>query len=304
MATNSHSSRMALKILLGFLFGGTLFLCSGCHIGLSPILPSNPLFKFQRQNVEPPRRLSFEERKEFRAKEVLRGANLPRTTPMLLRILENGDWRVDLAVQRAALDLLTDRRCKRAIPTIKKMIGMGSRFELVGHYSLCKIDPKQFPVRSLLDSLNSGGYDNIDRVTVAGYMARLKDPSQFHVIRTAITEGDAQQRESAVEWLWYFWPYQNDSLDGQQPIDLFPLLKVALYDSSRFVQDLAFQQYRFAPRHPLLKDDLEELLAASQIEYEKYSAKSILVYRYHRKEKDFPREMGSYWSRRKRTYME
>ncbi len=295
---------MTVKILLGLIFGGTPFLYSGCHFGLTPILPSNPHFEFERQNVEPPRRLSYDERVQFRAKEVLRNSKIPRNTPVLLKALDSGDWRVDLFVQHAALELLTARKCKRAVPTIQKMIGMGSRFDLLGHYSLCKVDPKQFPVRSLLDSLNSGRYDKLDAVTVAGYMATLKDPSQFNIIRNAILEGNAQQRQSAVQWLWYFWPYQNYSLNGEQPIDLFPLLKVAIYDSSRFVQDVAFQQYRFAPRNPVLKEDLEDLLATSQIEYEKYSAKSILVYRYNRKEKDFPREMGSYWSRRKRTYME
>jgi hypothetical protein len=304
VGTNSHSYRMTLKIHLGLIFGGVLFLYSGCHFGLIPILPSNPHFKFERQNVEPPRRLSYDERAQFRAKEVLRNSKIPRNTPVLLKALDKGDWRVDLFVQHAALELLTDRECKRAIPILKKMLGMGSRFDLLGHYSLCKVDPKQFPVHSLLDSLHSGRYDKLDAVAVAGYMATLKDPSQFHIIRNAILEGNAQQRQSAVQWLWYFWPYQNDSLGGQRPIDLFPLLKVVLYDSSRFVQDAAFQQYRFAPRHPGLKNDLEELLAASQIEYEKYSAKSILVYRYHRKEKGFPREMGSYWSRKKRTYRE
>ncbi len=281
-----------------------LLLLNSCHYQLPPVQPNNHRFQQEGPNTAPPSRLSFDRTQRYYAKEGLRKYKLPLTNRALVMIVEEGRHRVSSVAIFSAMRLLTARKCKRAIPGIQKMMERTVLFEVEMQYSLCRIHPKRFPQHMLLDSLRSGYFLPMDSINVAKSLIRLGDPSQFAIIQNAILHGSVNERADATSALWYFWPHQGKKLENGITIDLFPLMHAALMDSSNTVFVFAIEQYRHAPKNPLLKCDLESVYGSTKDDYHRYACLEVLVYRYHRKENDFPRQMGSYWSRRKRTYME
>jgi hypothetical protein len=282
-----------------------LLLFAGCHYQLPPVQPRNHRFPMEGGVVAPHKSLDFDAAERFWHKQILRQFDVPLRNRVLRLIITKGEQRVAPAARKSAMHLLAERKSKKAIESILQWKATSRGNDLDKDFCLTKIDPGRFTLHALCDSFAAEKVYRHDSVLLAGYLVRLGDPSLFAVVRTAILNDPKWiVREEAVRLLWYFWPSQGKSVDGGIPVDLFPLMRTALRDTNKFVTRAAFEQYEYAPRHPQLKQRLEEVLADSLNEYHYQMAKSILVYRYHRKENGYPRDMRSYWSRKKRTYMQ
>ncbi len=281
----------------------SLLLLTSCHYQLPPIQPRNHRFPMEGGVVAPYKSLRYAAMERFELKEMLRQFDVPLRNRVLRLIIAKGEQRVAPAARKSAMHLLAERKNKKAIESILQWKATSRGNDLDKDFCLTKIDPGRFTLHALRDSFAAENVYRHDSVLLAGYLVRLGDPSLFAVVRTAILNDPKWiVREEAVRSLGYFWPFQGKKVEGGSLVDLFPLMRVALKDSNQYVTRAAFVQYEYAPRNPQLKQDLEQAMADSLNEYHYQMAKSILVYRYHRKEKDFPRDMRSYWSRKRRSF--
>ncbi len=304
MDTSSILYRKASQSLRLVSILGISILLNSCRYQLPPIQPVSHSFSRAQNLVIPHKRLDYAKSQLFYEKEILDLWEVPKRNKVLIRVVAEGKLRLPSRARMAAIEVLAARRVRKAIPAITQW-SKERRAMNVPHFdALCRIDPKRYPPNSLMDSLHSGYFFEFDSLSIAWRLARLNDPSLFGIPRETIMTGKYPDNFEAIDNLWYFWPFQGNELRSGDTINLFPILETALHDSSVHVFQRALIQYEYAPKHPILKQQLEDYLAETKDEFRRYACLKVLVYRYHRKEKDFPREMGSYWSRRKRTFME
>jgi hypothetical protein len=295
---------MGVQLCCSFLIAAATLLLSGCHYQLPPVQPVGHSFSKAQNLVLPHRRLNYAKAELFYQKEMLDLWEVPKRNKVLIRVVAEGKLRFPNSVRVAAMEVLAARQVQKAIPVIVHWRDERRGMNLLHSDALCRINPRKFPPEALLDGLRTGYFSGTDSLTIAWKMARLGNPSQFAYVQNKLQKADFISTIEAIDKLWYFWPFQGNVLPSGDTIDLFPILETALHDSSVHVFQRALIQCEYAPKHPLLKQHLEEYLAETKDEFRRYACLKVLVYRYHRKEKGFPRDIRSYWSRRKRTFME
>jgi HEAT repeat protein len=82
----------------------------------------------------------------------------------------------------------------------------------------------------LTSCLSAPVYASLGVPTAAGYLARTGDPQGFPLIRQALGESNLIIRIVAAKQLWYFVPFDGQSLPNGERIDVWDLYSIALAD--------------------------------------------------------------------------
>jgi HEAT repeat protein len=217
--------------------------------------PSNDGARINLNIPAPDQPLSYADGESYKYRSLLEGNGIALTDDALIAALRHPIS----ALGAAAAHELGDRNVHAAIPALTRALASSDDLlEVEAAYALARMGEASGN-DTLVACLGRQLDAYVSPPIAAGYLARIGNAHGFWVVNRAFDVETA--RLLACKQLFFFVPFQGETLDDGQRVDVFPLYARALSAGDVYVQSQALAQLREL-RPPDARPALEAYVAS------------------------------------------